>query len=71
MPTIRVLGAIAGTGLLLTVMLVRSAPAQAQEFTSKAIRPIVPFAPGVPSDIAAQVIADGLRFAHRRAVLSI
>jgi hypothetical protein len=39
--------------------------------SSKAIRPIVLFALGVPSDITAQAIADGLRFAHRRAVLSI
>lgn len=57
----RTRGVIAGTGLVLALMLAHVTAADAHDFPSKPIRLIVPFAPGGPSDISARVIAEELR----------
>ena len=49
------------TALMLALIPVHAVPAYADEFPSKRIRLIVPFAPGGPSDIAAREIAEALR----------
>jgi tripartite-type tricarboxylate transporter receptor subunit TctC len=49
------------TALMPALIPVHAVPAYADEFPSKPIWLIVPFAPGGPSDIAARAIADPLR----------
>lgn len=48
------------SGLLATALLVCAVPVQAQDYPSKAIKMIVPFAAGGPADLVARVIGEKL-----------